>query len=175
MNSYCSDFSEKNVRPHVRDFYNKILSVVEGGQLVDKVNVGDLRALIYGQLEDLVIPYEELEFEGLVGSGSTSKVYKGCFRFCDVAFKQINISLCSGKQLTYLFNELTCMKKLRHPNVVLLLGISIDDMENLIIILEYFEQLTMDQFVKKYKGQIPISTKCEILFDIGKFLTFNNL
>jgi serine/threonine protein kinase len=98
-------------------------------------------------------------------------VYKGCFRFCDVAFKQINISLYSEKQLTYLLNELTCMKKLRHPNVVLLLGISIDDMENLIIILEYFEQLTMDQFVKKYKGQIPISTKCEILFDIGKFLT----
>jgi serine/threonine protein kinase len=102
-------------------------------------------------------------------------VYKGCFRFCDVAFKQINISLYSEKQLTYLLNELTCMKKLRHPNVVLLLGISIDDMENLIIILEYFEQLTMDQFVKKYKGQIPISTKCEILFDIGKFLTLKKL
>ena len=39
-----------------------------------------------------------------------------------------------------LFNELTCMKKLRHPNVALLLGISIDNQENLYIVLELFEQ-----------------------------------
>jgi hypothetical protein len=63
MNSYYSDFSEKNVRPHVRDFYSKILGVVEGGQLKTSVNVGELQALIYHQLEDLVIPFEELEFE----------------------------------------------------------------------------------------------------------------
>lgn len=71
-----------------------------------------------------------------------------------------------------LFNELTCMKKLRHPNVALLLGISIDNQENLYIVLELFEQQTLDKFVMKYKGEIPKETKFEILFDIAKALNY---
>ena len=64
------------------------------------------------------------------------------------------------------------MKKLRHPNIVLLLGISIDDNENLFIMLEYCEQKSMNQFVNLYKNVIPELTKFEILFDVAKALTY---
>ena len=64
------------------------------------------------------------------------------------------------------------MKKLRHPNVVLVLGISIDDKENLVIILEYVEYGTLDKFVKSYRGEIPVPTKLDILFDIVKALNY---
>lgn len=176
MNSYYSDISSEkiNVKSHIKDFYMKIVSITDNNinNLSKSLNKNELRNLIYTNFEDLIFTIDEFQLDEQIGKGSTSNVFKGIFRFTDVAFKKINVSLYTPKQLIYLFNELICMKKLRHPNIVLLLGVSIDDNENLFIMLEYCEQKSLNQFVNLYKNVIPELTKFEILFDVAKALTY---
>lgn len=64
------------------------------------------------------------------------------------------------------------MKKLRHPNIVMIIGVVLDKDDNLLIITELCEQQSIQKFLKKFKGKAPFYVKLRILFDIAKAMYY---
>jgi len=66
----------------------------------------------------------EINCEELIGAGSTSEVYRATWRGTDVAVKRMNIidTSFNSKALQEFRMELDILSRLRHPNLVLLMG-----------------------------------------------------
>ena len=64
------------------------------------------------------------------------------------------------------------MKKLRHPNIVMLIGVVFTSQQDLLIITELCEQESLKKFFGKYKKKAPLNVKIRILFDIAKAVYF---
>lgn len=77
-------------------------------------------------LKDVFVPYEEIKFEKTIGEGSFGIVFKGVFRGAEVAVKQVrsNVLTLSEEELNDFRKEAYMMCRLRHPNIVLVMGIS---------------------------------------------------
>jgi serine/threonine protein kinase len=69
-------------------------------------------------------------------------------------------------------NEIACLKKLRHPNIVMIIGVVIDEEDNLLIITELCEQESIKKFLTKFKSKAPLNVKIRILFDIAKAIYY---
>ena len=93
---------------------------------------------------------EEIDLGKKIGSGASSEVFYGNFKFCPCAVKKIKLGMMNGKQLSFIINEIACLKKLRHPNVVMMIGVVIDEEDNLLIITELCEQESIKKFLSKF-------------------------
>jgi len=74
-----------------------------------------------------------------IGSGGSAVVYRGTYKEIDVAVKRLNISLQGAsleKALTEYKREVQTLINVRHPNLVLFLGV-VKDPKNLCIVTEY--------------------------------------
>ena len=76
--------------------------------------------------QDLLIPTDELEVLSTIGSGSFGTVYKAKWRGSPMAIKQIHGLEHDVSKLAEFVDESTVLMKLRHPHIVLFLGIVID-------------------------------------------------
>lgn len=74
------------------------------------------------------------------------------------------------KQITNIINEIDCLKKTRHPNVISLFGVGLDQGSTVLIVTELCEQLSLKSFFKKFKDKIPGKVKLKMIFDIAKSL-----
>lgn len=54
----------------------------------------------------------------------------------------------------------------------MIIGLTIDDDNNLMIITELCEQESLQKFFNKFKGKAPLNVKIRILFDIAKAMYF---
>lgn len=97
-------------------------------------------------------------------------MFVGNFNFSPVAIKKIKLSSLSPKQISNIINEASCLKKIKHPNVIALYGISIDSNQNLYLVTELCEQLSMKSFFKKFKQKIPPAVKMKLIMDLAKSL-----
>ena len=125
---------------------------------------------IVAELDELFVPFSDIELTRPIGKGATSDVYVGSFNFCSVAIKRVKLSSLGAKQISNIVNEASCLKKIKHPNVIALYGLSIDQSQNLYIITELCEQLSMKSFFKKFKEKIPPAVKVKLMMDIAKSL-----
>lgn len=54
----------------------------------------------------------------------------------------------------------------------MMLGLTIDEDENIYIITEHCEHESIKKFIKNYSKKIPMAAKIRIIFDIAKALFF---
>jgi serine/threonine protein kinase len=82
-------------------------------------------------LNDVFVNYDELTIEGKVGEGSFGVVHKASFRGAQVAVKQMRSMFLeiTNKEIEEFRKEAYMMSRLRHPNIVLVMGITLVDME----------------------------------------------
>jgi serine/threonine protein kinase len=83
-------------------------------------------------LKDVFVRYEDLKLESKIGEGSYGIVYKATFRGAQVAVKQMRSPLfvdLTQKDIEEFRKEAYMMSRLRHPNIVLVMGISLIDIE----------------------------------------------
>lgn len=66
--------------------------------------------------------------------------------------------------------EVSTLKRLSHPNVIPIFGVSIDEQQTLYILTELCEQHSVKSFFSKFSGKIPLKVKLKILFDVVKAL-----
>jgi len=78
----------------------------------------------------------------------------------------------SVKEIKQVLTEIACMKKIRHPNIAMIIGVSIDSEDYLYMVLEYYQFLNLQDFYKKNLGKIKLLTKINILFDVAKALNY---
>jgi serine/threonine protein kinase len=81
------------------------------------------------------LDYNELETNKEIARGSFGVVYQGTFRGTEVAIKKLIQQHFSPEQMKDFLDETNMMKKLHHPNVVLLIGVCIQA-PNLCIVTE---------------------------------------
>ncbi|KAH0486999.1 MAG: hypothetical protein KVP17_003354 [Porospora cf. gigantea B] len=72
--------------------------------------------------KDCVIDYADIVLHEKLGHGATADVYRGTWRGTEVAVK--NLKTTNSDQMAHLLRELAIMVRLRHPNIVLLMGCS---------------------------------------------------
>lgn len=83
-------------------------------------------------LRDVFVNYSELTLEGKIGEGSFGVVHKATFRGAQVAVKQMRTPVfmhLSASDIEEFRKEAYMMSRLRHPNIVLVMGISLIDHE----------------------------------------------
>lgn len=98
------------------------------------------------------VPFSDLVFGELVGEGTFGKVYRGMLWGQDVAIKTIK-----SAQLTFsaterrdFWKEVKVMRRLRHPNIVELLGVSVQG-DQMCIITEFMDGGTLKVARRKLK------------------------
>ena len=78
-------------------------------------------------LKDVMVPFESLQVETLIGEGGIGVVYKAKFRSAPVALKLIKtpeFMAMDDMELERFQAEAYLMSRLRHPNLVLIMGVT---------------------------------------------------
>jgi Leucine-rich repeat (LRR) protein len=81
------------------------------------------------------IPYEELKMEDQIGQGGFSVIKRGTWRSTDVAIKIIVDPVITDELIAEVKNEVQMLSLLRHPKIVMLMGVS-SQTNNLAIVFE---------------------------------------
>ena len=104
----------------------------DGTQNLDSINEAYIQSLQQGLiLKDASVKFEEIKIEKQVGEGSFGIVYKATFRGASVAVKKMRpvfVEL-TASDIEGFNKEAYMMSRLKHPNIVLVMGISFVEQE----------------------------------------------
>ncbi|TKY53468.1 Serine/threonine-protein kinase CTR1 [Spatholobus suberectus] len=89
--------------------------------------------------EDLDIPWSELILKENIGTGSFGTVLRADWRGSDVAVKILKVQGFDPGRFEEFLKEVSLMKRLRHPNIVLLMGAVVQP-PKLSIVTEYLSR-----------------------------------
>jgi serine/threonine-protein kinase CTR1 len=123
-----------------------------------------------------VIKSSELKLMEMINRGSSCLVFKGKWRGTEVAIKQFTAEYSTtGKDLKKFVKELKVLSTVRHPNLLLLMGICIDQ-QNLCIITELVPNFTLFYAIHKNKQKkMSLAERFSISIQIGKGLFYLHL
>jgi serine/threonine protein kinase len=122
-------------------------------------------------IEQWIIEYGDLEFNELMASGSTCKVYHGYYRNLEVAIKKLNTPNPTKKfrYLKEFKRELGVLISIpKHPNIVSLYGFCIYK-EEIYLVFEYCHGHTLFDILyrKETKKNMSLKQKLKVLCDIA--------
>jgi serine/threonine protein kinase len=128
------------------------------------------------------IPWKDLELLEKLGEGTFGTVHACSFHATPCAVKQLRDDReSSAALLADMLQEHDTMMSLRHPNVVLMLGIATDNVQRVGIVLELLE-ISLSEFLHQSSGYAEHRTwrnsLLSIASDVAKgvaYLHFNNL
>ncbi|KAK9058911.1 hypothetical protein SSX86_023759 [Deinandra increscens subsp. villosa] len=108
-------------------------------------------------LQDDEIIWDHLITKRLIGQGSCGTVYHGSWHGSDVAIKLFTYQQSFSDDTMVLFKqEVSLMKRLRHPNILLFMGAVSCSAEHLCIVTEFLPRLV--QFLQFFTPSISTST-----------------
>jgi tRNA A-37 threonylcarbamoyl transferase component Bud32 len=115
---------------------------------------------------NLQIDIDQLVFTSKISEGASGAVYKGTWYHQVVAIKKFKIY----DQVSFI-REITLLNSLRHPNVLVLFGYSIDNNDHQYIITEFIENGSLDNLLHKNKMR-DFGEKIKALLDIAQGMQF---
>lgn len=124
-----------------------------------------------GQKRNYKIDFKSLAIGALIGSGSFGHVYSGEYRGADVAIKKLKHQKMTKSQLEEFQQEAAVMVGLRHPNIVLFMGVCVDPPE-LCIITEFMSRGSLYDVLHNDKLQLPFPLLRNMIVDVLKGLQF---
>ena len=120
----------------------------------------------------------ELTFDEVINRGSSCEVFKGRWRGCEVAIKKFKDEYKQNpKELSKFVKEMQSLAHVRHPNLILLMGICID-LPNLCLITEYvpnmslFYALHSITYSENKTRRLTLSERFQISIQICKGLAY---
>jgi len=115
-----------------------------------------------------IISYKDLTIDksAQLGAGGFGTVYKGIWQFTPVAIKQLLIPKMTERGLQSFKQEVTMMKKLRHPNVLLLYGICVEP-NHYCMVMKYMPNGSLYNLLHSTK-QFTWPQRWQVAIGIGK-------
>jgi len=134
-------------------------SIEQGGELdqrryIDPANYVDLMELLSTLTTE--IERSKTKLEGLIGQGEFADVYKGTLdtqRRKDVVAVKVLRPGSSDKSQRDFLSEASIVAQFNHPNVVKLVGV-VTRSRPMMILTEFLESGSLDQFLKSHEGQL---------------------
>jgi hypothetical protein len=125
-----------------------------------------------------LIPGAELDFGEVISRGSSCEVIKGKWRGCEVAIKQFHDEYKENqKELSKFIKEMQTLAQVRHPNLILLMGICLD-MPHLCLITEFvpnmslFAALHSTSYSENKAHKLTIQERFQIAIQVCKGLAY---
>eukprot|EP01127_Copromyxa_protea_P021938 TRINITY_DN7674_c0_g1_i1.p1 TRINITY_DN7674_c0_g1~~TRINITY_DN7674_c0_g1_i1.p1 ORF type:complete len:569 (-),score=106.76 TRINITY_DN7674_c0_g1_i1:7-1713(-) len=108
---------------------------------------------------------EEIVKKEVIGSGNFGVVWSGNCRGMDVAVKILNNQSLDENGLKEFEKEVSFMRQLRHPNIVLFMGACLD-IGHLAIVTEFLPKGDLHTILHDPRYQLSFVTKCKMAKDI---------
>ncbi|KAK6924548.1 ACT domain [Dillenia turbinata] len=117
------------------------------------------------------IDHRLLKFENKVASGSYGDLYRGTYCSQEVAIKVLKPERVNADMLTEFAQEVYIMRKIRHKNVVQLIG-ACTRPPSLCIVTEFMSRGSLYDFLHKQKGKFKLPTLLKVAMDISKGMNY---
>ncbi|XP_045816839.1 serine/threonine-protein kinase CTR1-like isoform X1 [Trifolium pratense] len=123
--------------------------------------------------EDLDIPWSELILKENIGTGSFGTVLRADWRGSDVAVKILKVQGFDSERFEEFLKEVTLMKRLRHPNIVLLMGAVVQP-PKLSIVTEYLSRGSLYELLQMPTVGPSISEKrrLSMAYDVASGMNY---
>ena len=110
------------------------------------------------------INYDEIKKEEKqIGKGGMGELYLGEWQGKPIAIKKIKLDYIKNNVLSNIFiNEINIIASMRHPNILLYMGVTIDNNNNYYMITEYLPQGSLHEYLHKKNKKIPLTDKQKI-------------
>eukprot|EP01087_Luapelamoeba_hula_P002896 TRINITY_DN1270_c0_g1_i2.p1 TRINITY_DN1270_c0_g1~~TRINITY_DN1270_c0_g1_i2.p1 ORF type:complete len:683 (-),score=166.80 TRINITY_DN1270_c0_g1_i2:47-2095(-) len=115
----------------------------------------------------VMVRADELEVGQKIAEGKYGTVYKGKCRGQSVAIKILHNQHLSNEKLEELRTEVEIMSRLRHPCILLLMGVCTDK-DKIALVMEYVEGKSLDRILHDSKINLSLQTQLHIAKDIAK-------
>lgn len=151
-----------------------VLSVGLGMLFIHQQRRQTVQALIKaeeGERRNYKIDLMSLSIDWLVGSGSFGHVYRGEYRGADVAIKKLKKQNMGNQQLEDFAKEAMVMVGLRHPNIVLFMGVCLEP-PDLCIVTEYMPRGSLYDVLHDPTIKLPFNVIRNMAMHVVKGLQF---
>ncbi|KAL8039661.1 hypothetical protein ABFX02_10G050500 [Erythranthe guttata] len=140
----------------------------EGGQLVSS-----RRSEFTFDVDDLNIPWSDLVLKEKIGAGSFGTVHRAEWNGSDVAVKILMEQDFHPERFNEFLREVTIMKKLRHPNIVLFMG-AVTERPNLSIVTEYLSRGSLFRLLHNLGAREALDEKrrLSMAYDVAKGMNY---
>ena len=157
---------EKNERKTDENVKRKVMNALQSA-------LSDL------QLTGIQIKWSDIEVDRRIGVGGFAIVYHGLYRGCEVAVKKLRVSRMSAKAIRDFHSEVVLMRALRHPNIVIFMGLVMDPV---CLVTEYchngnlfdllHDTVDDDDNSENYAVKIPWQRRVRIALDVARGMNF---
>lgn len=122
------------------------------------------------RLSNFVIPQTSFKIGNLIESREQDSVFEGEYAKNKVFIRRIFVRV-DPKHLIAALQELLIISRLRHDNVVLLLGVALDEELNLCVVTEKYSQFSLNELIKN-NDKLSFQTQLKIAFQIARTLMY---
>ncbi|XP_047091269.1 RGS domain-containing serine/threonine-protein kinase A-like [Lolium rigidum] len=120
---------------------------------------------------DYEILWEDLTLGEQVGEGSCGTVYHALWYGSDVAVKVFSKQEYSEGMIHTFRQEVSLMKKLRHPNIILFMG-AVASQERLCIVTEFLPRGSLFRLLRKTTGKMDPRRRVHMAIDIARGMNY---
>ncbi|KAL9249166.1 putative serine/threonine-protein kinase SIS8 [Drosera capensis] len=120
---------------------------------------------------DIEIPWEEITLGERIGLGSHGEVYHGDWNGTEVAVKRLLDQDISGEFLEAFISEVSIMKRLRHPNVVLFMG-AVTRPPNLSIVTEFLPRGSLYRLIHRSNNNLDERRRLKMALDAARGMNY---
>ncbi|KAF5464762.1 hypothetical protein F2P56_014814 [Juglans regia] len=135
-----------------------------GSSAVNKVDM-DIDCL------DYEISWEDLTIGEQIGQGSCGTVYHGLWYGSDVAVKVFSKQEYSDDVIHSFRQEVSLMKRLRHPNVLLFMG-AVTSSEHLCIVTEFLPRGSLFRLLQRNTTKLDWRRRVHMALDIARGMNY---
>jgi serine/threonine protein kinase len=118
------------------------------------------------------INFEELTLQTKVGEGGFGEVFLGTWNGKKIAVKKLSVKHYKNREnICRFINEINVISSLRHPNIVLYIGASIDK-DDYYMITEYLPRGSLFDYMRKEKSKFTEREQINIAYEMAVALNY---
>ena len=155
-----SKFKYNKLNNEYKDEFNKELNKLGKTEFYSSLNNDSL---------NFFVNYDEIKILRKVGEGGMAIVQLGEWQGQKVTLKQSKLQYNNKGNIFFektFINEINIMASLRHPNIVLFMGVAIDD-DLYYMLSEYVSKGSLNEYIHKKKNYLTEQQKIKIALQIA--------